>query len=108
MTTYSFGEIILIGFPYTDMKGISKRPALVLFDSRDQDILVARVTMQEYTTETDYKIIKWKESGLLAESFVRLSKQATIEKQYIVRRLGRLSDSETKAMRSILKSMFSL
>ena len=108
MITYSFGNIVLIGFPYTDMKGISKRPALILFDSGDQDILVSRVTTQKYITETDYKIIRWKESGLLAESYVRLCKQATIEKQYIVRLLGKLSDSEIEATRSILRSMFSL
>ncbi|MCX5810300.1 MAG: type II toxin-antitoxin system PemK/MazF family toxin [Proteobacteria bacterium] len=108
MITYSFGDIVLIGFPYTDMKSISKRPALILFDSGDQDILVSRVTTQKYTTKTDYKIIRWKESGLLAESYIRLSKQATIGKQYIVRHLGKLSDSEIGTMRLILKSMFSL
>ena len=108
MITYSFGDIVLIGFPYTDMKGISKRPALILFDSGDQDILVSRVTTQKYTTKTDYKIIRWNKSGLLAESYIRLSKQATIEKQYIVRHLGKLSDSEIGTMRLILKSMFSL
>jgi len=43
MITYSFGDIVLIGFPYTDMKSISKRPALILFDSGDQDILVSKV-----------------------------------------------------------------
>ena len=71
MITYSFGDIVLIGCPYTDMKGISKRPALILFDSGDQDILVSRITTQKYTTKTDYKIIRWKESGLLAESYIR-------------------------------------
>ena len=54
MTTYNFGDIVLIGFPHTDLQGISKRPAIVLYDSGDQDVLVARITTQEYTAETDY------------------------------------------------------
>jgi mRNA interferase MazF len=108
MTTYSFGEILLISFPYTDMRSISKRPALVLFDSGDQDVLVARITTQEHMTETDYRIVKWKESGLLAESYARMGKQATLEKQHVLRRLGRLEDPEIEAIRSILKSMSSL
>ena len=85
MTSYNFGDIVLIGFPYTDLQGISKRPAIVLYDSGDQDVLLARITTQEYTTETDYKIQDWQKSGLLAESYIRLGKQATMEKGYIVR-----------------------
>ncbi|MBE7549185.1 MAG: hypothetical protein HS127_19305 [Planctomycetia bacterium] len=50
MTTYNFGEIILVRFPHTDLQDISKRPALILYDSGDQDILIARITTQEYTT----------------------------------------------------------
>jgi mRNA interferase MazF len=42
--SYNLGDIILLGFPHTDLKGVSKRPAVVLYDSGDQDILVARVT----------------------------------------------------------------
>jgi mRNA interferase MazF len=42
MITYNFGDIVLIGFPHTDLQGVSKRPAIVLFDSGDQDVLVAR------------------------------------------------------------------
>jgi mRNA interferase MazF len=85
MTSYNFGDIVLIGFPHTDLQGISKRPAIVLYDSGDQDVLLARITTQEYTTETDYRILDWQKGGLLAESYIRLGKQATIEKRYIVK-----------------------
>ena len=108
MTAYSFGDIVLIGFPHTDLQGISKRPALVLYDSGDQDVLVARITTQEYTTETDYKIVDWKKSGLLAESYIRLGKQATIEKKYIIKKLGTLAGLESETAKSILRRMFSL
>ena len=57
MTAYRFGDIVLIGFPYTDLQGVSKGPATVLFDSGDQDVLVARVTTQEHMSEGDYKIL---------------------------------------------------
>ncbi len=90
MTTYNFGDIVLIGFPHTDLQGTSKRPAILLYDSGDQDVLLARITTQEYTTEADYKILDWQKSGLLAESYIRLGKQATIEKRYIVKQLGTL------------------
>jgi mRNA interferase MazF len=108
MTSYNFGDIVLIGFPHTDLQGISKRPAVVLYDSGDQDVLLARITTQEYTTETDYKIPGWQKSGLLAESYIRLGKQATIEKRFIIRKLGTLEAKDIEVLKLILKRMFHL
>lgn len=79
MTTYEFGDVVLLAFPHTDLVTISKRPAVVIYDSGDQDVLVARVTAQEHTTEADYKLGEWRRCGLLVESYVRLGKQATVE-----------------------------
>ena len=108
MTAYNLGDIVLIGFPYTDLQGIAKRPAIVLYDSGDQDVLVARVTTQEYTTEADYKIREWRKCGLLAESYIRLGKQATIEKRYIIKQLGTISSQEIEALKSILRGILSI
>jgi len=108
MTTYNFGDVILIGFPHTDLQGISKRPALVLYDAGGQDVCVARITTQEYTAYADYKIINWQSSGLLAVSYARLGKQATIEKQHVVRVLGKLNALEIETIKTLLKKMFNL
>ena len=108
MTSYNFGDIVLIGFPHTDLQGISKRPAIVLYDSGDQDVLLARITTQEYTTRTDYRILDWQKSGLLAESYIRLGKQATIEKRYIVKQLGTLPAAEINSLKTMLRKMLQL
>ena len=108
MTAYNFGDVVLVGFPHTDLLGVSKRPAFVIYDANDQDILVARITTQEYNTEADYRIVEWRQSGLIAESFLRLGKQATIEKQYIIKKLGTLIESEQKNIKSILRKIFNL
>ena len=105
---YNFGDIIFVGFPHSDLAGITKRPAVVLYDSGDQDVLVARVTTQDYISETDYKISEWEKCGLLAASTIRLSKQATIEKSFILRKLGTLGIAEIGAVKSILRKIFSL
>jgi len=108
MITYKFGDIVLIGFPHTDLQGISKRPAVVLYDSGDQDVLVARITTQQYTTEADHRIADWKKCGLLADSYIRLGKQATIEKQYVIKQLGTLAVPEIKNLKSILRQILSV
>lgn len=108
MTTYRLGDIILIGFPHTDLQSISKIPAIVLYDSGDEDVLVTRITTRKYKTEADCKILHWKECGLLAESYIRVGKQATIEKRYIIKQLGTLESLEIDAVKSILRNVFLL
>jgi mRNA interferase MazF len=102
MTAYNMGDIVLIDFPHTDTRSVSKRPAMVLYDSGDQDVIVARITSQEYLMDTDYFIPGWKESGLLIESYVRLGKLATIEKSFITRKLGRLDATDMSKVKAIL------
>ena len=106
MTNYKFGQTVLVEFPHTDFLKTSKRPAVVIYDSGDQDVLVARVTTQKYTTEVDYHIPDWKGCGLLAESYIRLSKLATIEKQYVIKQIGVLKISEIAVLKSILRKIF--
>lgn len=81
-------------------------PAIVLYDSDDQDVLVARITTQEYTTETDYKILQWKKCGLLGESYIRLAKLATIEKRFVIKQLGTLKSLEIVNLKTTLRKMF--
>lgn len=108
MITYDFGDIVLIQFPHTDMRGVSRRPALILYDSGDQDVLVARITSQEQSAKADFKILDWGKCGLLDESYIRLGKLATIEKYCITRKLGNLEDHEILKIKSIMRKMFSL
>ena len=109
MTPYEFGEILLMSsFFYSDGSGFKKRPALVLVDHGDQDILVARVTSEEPRSDEDMPILRWKESGLLLPSTARLSKMASLSKSLVVKKLGRLGSPERRKIRSHLRKMFGL
>jgi len=55
-----------------------------------------------------HKIVDWRRSGLISESFIRLSKQATIEKKYIIKKLGILIESEQENVKSVLRKIFNL
>jgi len=108
MTTYKLGDVVLLIFPHTDLAAISKRPAVVIYDSGDQDVLVARVTAQEYASEADYKLVEWRKCGLLAESYVRLGKQTTVGKHLVVRQLGRLETQDKENLKTTLKKILCL
>ena len=50
---------------------------MVIVDTGDADILVARVTTQSGQSDHDVPIEDWRGAGLLAPSIVRLHKLAT-------------------------------
>jgi len=108
MIRYEFGDIFLIQFPFTDPSKMSKRPAVVLYDNGDMDVLLCRVTTRPYFSSTNFKVTDWKEIGLLRESYIRVGKMATLEKDIVDRKLGSLKDDDIVRIRQILKQMFSL
>jgi len=108
MMTYNFGEILLMRFPFTDSSRLSKRPAVVLYDGGDLDILLCRVTTQPHFSFTDFKVTDWRIGGLLRESYVRVEKMATLEKDIISRKLGKLVPEDINKIKKILKNMFDI
>ncbi|PJH75015.1 MAG: growth inhibitor [Anaerolineae bacterium CG_4_9_14_0_8_um_filter_58_9] len=94
MKDYCPGELVLLSFPFADVMGAKRRPALVIFDAGDEDIVVARVTSQAVQTVFDVKLVEWQQAGLLLPSVVRVHKVATLEKRLVERRLGTLTASD--------------
>lgn len=94
MTTYRKGDVLLVAFPFVGEPKNKRRPALVVADIGDQDVLLARITTQKSRDEFDLELSDWKSAGLLAPSVVRLYKLATINKLLIQRQLGRIIDAD--------------
>ena len=103
---YSIGDILLIAFPFTGGGASKKRPALVLLDTGDADVLVARITSQTSNSEYDVMIEEWQNSGLLVPSYIRLHKLATLEKVLIDKKLGELSAVDLEKVREKLTEIF--
>ncbi len=79
MKTYYFGNIVLLKFPNTNGKTIKKRPAIVIPDTNDGDIVVVRIASQLFNTEFDIIVENWRDSGLKLPSVIHLHKLATLE-----------------------------
>ena len=105
MKAYRIGEILLCSFPFSNGQ-IKKRPALVVLDYGDNDVLVTRITSHIPQTRFDYSIMEWQKSGLLLPSIIRASKIAFLDKTYIERSLGRLEQSDIDTFGPILLSIF--
>lgn len=102
---YKFGDILLVQFPKTDMESSIKRPAVTLLDTGDEDVVVARITTHPVRGKGDLAVADWKECGLLAESTIRLSKLATLNKTLVTQRLGILTEKSARSLRQIYSSL---
>lgn len=105
MTNYQPGEIVLVTLPDSSGSLGKQRPALVISDTGDADLLLARITTQLYSDTCDAKLDDWKVAGLLAPSVARLHKLATIEKRLISKRMGLLSPSDHQKVASAIRSL---
>jgi mRNA interferase MazF len=105
MSLSSFGEVVVLPFSYTDLQSEKRRPALVLLDSDDGDILVARITSKKNVSPFDIPIQSWREIGLIVPSFIRMHKLMTIEKNLIIKSLGYLSSSDLEQARTVFNNI---
>lgn len=94
MQYYQPGSIVLLMLPFSDTTTSKLRPALVLLDTGDKDIVVSRITTQMYKTNFDVEIIEWQQAGLMRASVVRLHKLNTLAKSSVNRILGTLESND--------------
>ena len=106
MTSYKFGEIVLVDFSSSHSADIKKRPALIILDIGDADIVLSPITTKERTILGDYRIKDWQVSNLLRESWVRLAKISCLEKSDILRPLGQLSNHDKNAVSKLWYKLY--
>jgi len=105
MSKFEFGDIILLKFPFTDGKKAKKRPALVINDFLDGDIIVCRITSQIYSSKQDVFIENWESTDLKLPSIIRVHKIATLDKKMAEKIMGKIDDSHKKKVNKILSSI---
>ena len=106
-TIYSFGDIILVPFPFTDQTTTKKRPAAIIssrvYNAERPDIIIMAITSQVRnigkTGET--ALTDWQEAGLLKPSIIK-PVITTLEKDLVIKKLGHLSDNDKQSLREIL------
>jgi len=91
MDNYKLGDIVLIKFPFTDNTTFKKRPALIIKDTNDGDVIVCRITSKLYKTPYDVEIKEWTEYGLKLPSVIRVHKLASLEKTMIDFKFGEIN-----------------
>lgn len=100
-----FGDIVLLKFPFTDGKTFKKRPALIINDYDDGDIIVCRITSQIYDTKNDYFLANWRDAGLKLPSVVRVHKIATLDRNIVETKMGMIDELSKKTITQIINHL---
>jgi mRNA interferase MazF len=93
MEIFVKGDIVVIPFPFSDLCGSKRRPALVLANLPGDDIILCQITSQlskdkfSIFLPVSKKIIK---GNLPSDSFIRPSRIFTADKNIIIKKLGKL------------------
>jgi len=110
MTAYSFGDVLLVPFPFTDQTTGKQRPAIVVssteYNFNRPDIVLMAVTSQvrQPVPYGDTVIINWEKAGLIKPSVMKPI-FTTIEKGLVIKRLGKLAKKDEQALREALQKI---
>jgi mRNA interferase MazF len=90
------GDVVVIPFPFSNLTGNKRRPALILVDLNGDDCIICQITSKNRSdplaiplTATDFS------SGRLpVDSFIRPNKIFTADKNLILSTVGHLTDKK--------------
>lgn len=109
-TPCSFGDVVLVPFPFTDASATKKRPAVVVssaaYNAQRPDLVLMPITSQIRPALGLGEVLvgDWKAAGLLMPSVVK-PLVATIQKTLVIRTLGRLSAQDLAAVQAELRKI---
>ena len=103
------GDVIVIPFPFTDLSGSKKRPALVISTPFGEDIIVCQITSKHKSDPLALPLIAddFAVGTLPVDSFIRPNKIFTADKNLILSIVGHLSERKIQETLSAVINIIS-
>jgi mRNA interferase MazF len=101
---HSFGDVVLVPFPFTDQSGAKKRPAVIVsgnaYNTSRRDLVIMAITsqMRQPLGFAEALVANWQAAGLIKPSVLK-PVFTTIEQGLVVRTMGKLSADDLRALR---------
>lgn len=96
------GDIVIVPFPFSNIKGSKRRPALVVAKAIGNDILLAQITSQT-NSENNSIIINntdFKKGNLPITSYIKYHKLFSADKSIILYKAGTLKEQKIKEIKN--------
>lgn len=100
------GETVLVRMEFHQTDGAKVRPAVVLLDTGDEDLVAAPVTSRARTSDFDFAIQDWRAAGLNVPSWVRVHKLTVLPRDAVLRQLGMLTPLDRETLGAALRRAF--
>lgn len=110
-STFRFGDIVLVRFPFTNQSASKQRPAVVVASDAyiiaRPDLLIMPITSQLRPTALfgEVYLRDWESARLLKPSAIK-PVLTTIEQSMVIRRLGSLSADDREALHKTIPALF--
>jgi len=102
------GDIVLIPFPFTNLRGAKRRPAVILYKG-ELDVIVSFITSRiKWEEKTDLLIVPDQSNGLKKPSLIRIDKIATLEIELIIGKIGEVDGDKIIELNSKLSQLLGL
>jgi mRNA interferase MazF len=106
---FVIGDIVVVPFPFTNLRGFKRRPALVLAYSGSDDLILCQITSQNVKDGFAVSITPSDTCGkLLVESNIRPNKFFTVEKSLVLYKIAPLGDNKLKDVGDKLSELFGI
>ena len=104
MERFVKGDVVVIPFPYSDLSDSKKRPALVLYDSGDRDILLCQITSKVGKIDSRVSLDKsdFKVGLLPLSSFIRPNRLFSAQRSIVLRKLWTVSNDKYQEVRNYI------
>ena len=105
---FPFGSIVLTRFPFTDLSGDKRRPALVVSRDNDRrsDLVVCFITSVPRSGPDMVPLAATRETALKVASVVRFDKLATLDRAVIAGKLGQVPEEWLAANQMVFFGVF--
>jgi len=107
---YNKYDVVVVKFPFASSSKYKARPAVIISseiyneNKRDTLIILAISSVIDSKLDFELDIQNWNEAGLLKESIFK-SSVATIQKDFIITKLGKLSQVDVDRLEKMIQAL---
>ena len=109
MPSYLKNEVVLVRYPFTDFSDVKIRPAIVVSAPHtSQDVFIVPLTSKTKSLLAGEFVLQgWPQVGLNVESAVKRGIY-TVQEQLVLKRVGKLTDTDTANLAKSLRGWLGL
>lgn len=108
MVKLTVGSVVLVSFPFSNLKGQKLRPALVLANVEFNNLILCQITSKPYTSKISISLKPgdFETGGLPVVSYIRPDKLFTADTTIVKKSVGHLDTLTKEAVLKNVRELF--